>query len=195
MLGSLPILSLIATIILATAGPLETPGGDPISKGAVIGLMLTVTGFFAVIYGILLRARYEVLAPYKYLKGNGYGVMVDLGTYKGATFDGILVEFDRTFGAWSTVFGVSKIKPAAKGVFWVTFKEGVLQVPGRGKNFKAAGYTVPGSNRLVVGHKEADTPVEKTALAHELGHNIQFVAFGGWNEAEHHKRSSEHHLP
>jgi hypothetical protein len=37
-------------------------------------------------------------------------------------------------------------------------------------------------------------PIEKTALAHELGHVIHGLATGGWDQAEHHAFTKKNHL-
>lgn len=196
--GGPTLLSLIGTIIVFCSDSIVNAAtGAPVPTGVfgVHGLMVTLTLTFLAIYLYVIHLRVKDLKPFRYMTGNGYGVMVHSGKYE-TSFedDDILGQFEQAFSDWDKIFP-GKVYPKVNGkVFWVWFEPAPLHSP-RSKLIKVAGYTIAGSAKTTVAYKDPKQPLDRTALQHEIGHMIQGAVTGSWDMAEHHKRSADHKLP
>lgn len=188
------ILSVIGTIVIFSAGTLESVDGSPISTGEVRALMVVVTVAFIGIYAALLFLRWKALQPFTYYSGENYAFMVDKGKYTSAdlTKDELFRLTDLALDEWGAVFTRSKTLKVADGaLFWVWFEPyPITQV--RGSDKKVAGYTILGTRKMHVAYRTKDAPLDSTAYRHEVGHVIQGFVTGSWSEKEHHERSAKY---
>jgi len=196
--GGPTLLSLIGTIIVFCSDNIvNAKTGAPVPTGVfgVHGLMVTLTLTFLAIYLYVIRLRIKELKEFRYMAGNGYGVMVHSGKYETSFKDSdILDQFEQAFSDWDKIFP-SKVYPKVNGhVFWVWFEPAPVHDP-KSKKIKVAGMTIAGSSKTVIAYKDPKQPLDKTALQHEIGHMIQGAVTDNWDITEHHKRSAEYKLP
>lgn len=79
-------------------------------------------------------------------------------------------------------------------VKWVHMKKGLDEKPINPNWGLAKGLTMAGGSVIYVDYNEKIDAIEKTALAHELGHVIMGLATGVWNQNAHHAFSKKHGL-
>lgn len=189
------ILSLIGTIVIFSAGTLESVSGAPISTTEVRVLMVVVTTAFIGIYAALLYLRWKALKPFIYYTASNYAFMIDPGKYKGAVSTNELIRLtDLALDKWGAVFDRGKVLDAANGaLFWIWFEPHPI-TQFRGSKKKYAGYTINGTRKMHVAYRTVDAPLDSTAYRHELGHVIQGFVTGSWSEKEHHERAAKYGL-
>ena len=76
----------------------------------------------------------------------------------------------------------------------IYFRKGLDEKPISPKIGLVNGLTVAGGSTLYVDYDSKLDVLEKTALAHELGHVIHGLATGGWDQSEHHEFAKKNHL-
>jgi len=165
----------------------ELPTGVLGYQGLMVVVALAMTG----IYGWLLWRRHAELAPFVYIKGPYYAVMLHPGRYQGdRSHEAVTREFQRAFERWSKVFDQRDIwRMASSSVFWLWLKPNNLVDrwdPGK----KVAGHTISRSRKMVIAYTMSTDPLSLTSLEHELGHVIQGELTGDWSEGAHHSRAS-----
>lgn len=160
-----------------------------------LALMWTVVAVMAFIYVRLVMARKKYLDRFTFIGGPKYGFLVDFGDYKPENPEKNIPDLTtHTIAGWSKLFpGAESI--ITKDYIWVWFQPGPITRI-RGVEVKpVAGYTVVRGRDLVVGYREPNQLIGTTAFQHELGHLIQGVATGDWDEAKHHDRAKRNGLP
>jgi hypothetical protein len=190
------ILSVIGTIVIFSAGTLESVSGAPISTTEVRALMVVVTLAFIGIYAALLYLRWKALQSFTYYSGENYAFMVDKGKYKAKdlTKEELFRLTDLALDEWGAVFTRDKTLKVADGaLFWVWFEPHPITQT-RGSKKKYAGLTIMGTRKMRVSYRTEDAPLDSTAFRHELGHVIQGFVTGIWSEKEHHERAAKYGL-
>jgi len=192
--GGVTLLSTSVTIFITTMaglGKIEIEGASPWMG---VALCWTVALSMAGIYGALVRARAQELKPFIWVAhpAGRYAFMIHPGDY-----DIDLTELHDE--VLTTVNGWEALYPEAwqslrKDVVWVWFKPWPIENL-FGRSVKVAGVTVSGTHKMLVGFKEKNQPLKRTAFAHELGHIIQGFQTGDWRQDVHHARSKELGLP
>lgn len=180
----------IMTIYLMYADNVETQG----SRAEWIGLCWAIVAVFILICARFIQVRKKELD--RYIWYGKYGFMIEWLEYNPPKEDDE-AEFNRLVE--KTIKGWSEYYPKAENivknnVIWVCFKPGPITHVRGTTNKKVAGYTMAEGHKLVVGFREKDQALERTAFEHELGHLIQGHATGDWNENTHHERSKEYGL-
>ena len=124
-----------------------------------------------------------------------YGFMVD--NEKG----GYLLPAEQEFDLFvsSVVHSWEPFHPAAEllmksRVKWLYFRKGMDEKPIRASWGLVEGIVVQGGSVLYVDYDTKLDPIQKTALAHELGHVIHGLATGSWDVEEHHSFMKKNHL-
>lgn len=79
-------------------------------------------------------------------------------------------------------------------VKWLYFRKGMDEKPVHASWGLVKGITVQGGSTIYVDYNFKLDPIEKTALAHELGHVIHGLATGTWDQEEHHAFAKKNHL-
>lgn len=81
-----------------------------------------------------------------------------------------------------------------KNVKWLYFRKDMDEKPIKPSWGLNKGITVAGGSAIYVDYNFRLDPIEKTALAHELGHVIRGLATGVWDQVEHHAFMKKNHL-
>lgn len=79
-------------------------------------------------------------------------------------------------------------------VKWVYMRKNMDEKPINPNWGLAKGITIAGGSVLYVNYNDRFDTIERTAMAHELGHVIQGLATSSWSQAEHHAFSKKNHL-
>lgn len=116
-----------------------------------------------------------------------YGFIIDTEN------DGYLLPAEQEFDEYvaSVIRSWAPFHPGAEllmksRVKWLHFRQHMDEVPIKASWGLKKGITVAGGSSMYVDYNFKLDPLERTALAHELGHIIHGLATGGWNEEEHH---------
>lgn len=124
-----------------------------------------------------------------------YGFMIDTEN------EGYLLPAEQEFDAFvaSVVRSWTPFHPAAErimkgGVKWLYFRKNMDEKPINPNWGIAKGITIAGGSVMYVDYNSKVDAIEKTALAHELGHVIHGLATGEWIQAEHHAFMKKNHL-
>lgn len=168
----------LAALVLALIASFNGLNDHVPLRGWVI-LWVTVTLFWA-IYARYLQLRHRALKKIKYITKHGLIMMDDGG--KMPSREEVEAETERTLAAWQAPWEDRAKKypkvetPAevlARGVnVWV--REAPFQLHGKGPKFM--GFARPFTLQIAVGMD--GRPMERTALAHELGHLLTFRILG-----------------
>ena len=196
MLGVITVGFLVYGLIVGFQGATSS-----IVKQAPWLMAATAAGFFFV-YWRVIKIRMNDIKGFVLVGGPKYGFLVNFGSYTppGGSAE-LLSIIEQMETAWSTVafaaepvFSPAKVADAlTRDYVWVWFKPGTLDLPNMAG--KVAGYTVAMGNKMVVGYPATDSPLERTAFSHELGHLIQGNVTGVWDQTTHQQRSKTLHLP
>ncbi len=95
--------------------------------------------------------------------------------------------------AWTTHYPTAN-RILRSRVKWVYMRKNMDEKPIKPSWGLAKGITIAGGSVLYVDYNTKLDTIEKTALAHELGHVIQGLATGVWDQAAHHAFSKKNHL-
>lgn len=124
-----------------------------------------------------------------------YGFMID--NEKGGYLLPAEQEFD--FFITSVVRSWIPFHPAAERLLksrvkWLHFRKGMNEQPIKASWGLVKGITVQGGSVVYVDYDSKLDPLQKTALAHELGHVIHGLATQTWDQQEHHDFMKKNHL-
>lgn len=150
-----------------------------------IALMIVVGLAFWVPYVVLLLGRLKFTKSISYVTRQGLPVVTNGFDAKQADVE---AEIDRTIKLWDAATG-KKIAAEAIQTLFIEFKHFPVYEEGNMAR-KFAGLLK--NKWALVGYKP---DLQKTALAHELGHEIHYKLVGYYDNEECHKYMAEHHLP
>ncbi len=114
-----------------------------------------------------------------------YGFMVEANGYQlpdDALFDSVVA---RTIRAWSR-FHPDAESIIKREVCWAHFHKDLDETPLNPAKQKVEGFTFVGTHVVYVDFDKPDSPLERTAFEHELGHIIRGYATRNWDMNEHH---------
>lgn len=124
-----------------------------------------------------------------------YGFMID--TKKGGYLLPAEHEFDQfvasVIRSWMPHHPNAELIMKSR-VKWLHFRKGMDEKPIKASWGLVKGITVQGGSSIYVDYNSKLDPIERTALAHELGHIIHGLATGGWDQEEHHAFAKKHGL-
>lgn len=186
---------------------------DALSFGGVSALM-TALGVYAVasvgtaglpvflpallgwgIYAWLVSLRKKLIDSYPHM--TSHGIMVDLGAAKSKwSMSDIEAEVDRAVGMTADALGKSSGNMRAvleEKHVWLRIMPGPIQHP-QDRKVKVAGFVTQGGQCMRVGIEKSMTSIDKSALAHEVGHVLLGRCWGDWDQVKHHAFMVEHGL-
>lgn len=124
-----------------------------------------------------------------------YGFMIDneKGGYLLPTEQEFDVFIESVIRSWTPHHpGAERLMKSR--VKWLRFRKGMDEKPIKASWGLVKGITVQGGSLMYVDYDSKLDPIEKTALAHELGHVIMGLATGGWDQETHHAFTKKNHL-
>lgn len=173
--GVAAIMSGLAVYAVASVGV----GGLPVALPAVVGWAL---------YVWLVKLRRDFIA--KYPQMTKHGIMVDVGAATGRwSLQDIEDEIDRSVAMTARALGKSESNMhevlASKHV-WLRFMPGRIQHP-QDRKVTVAGFVTYGGQFMRVGVETSMDTIDRSALAHEVGHVLLGRHWSDWDQTKHHE--------
>lgn len=147
------------------------------------------------IYAWLVSMRKKLIDSYPHM--TKHGVMVDLAAARGRwTLKQVEEEIDRSVVLTAGALGKSSANMhemlASKHV-WLRFEPGPIDHP-QNRAVKVAGFITHKGEHMRVGVESSMTSIDKSALAHEVGHVLLGRHTEDWDQGRHHAFMVEHGL-
>lgn len=156
-------------------------------------MMWVISALVIGAYSIVVAKRAAKLSKFKFVKVKNFALMIEKSEYsddkpiKSSVLD--------TVQGWSEYFGDQEVnKSLSNQIIYIYFKKAPLYSPNNQVN-SVAGYNPYYTNDIYVSYKDLNHELKKTAFEHELGHVIQGLVTGVWDQSAHHKLSAELGLP
>ncbi len=127
----------------------------------------------------------------------GYNLRIWWGGYKGASARDVRQFVDVAMTRWDPVVGRDEIIRAfGNDELEVAFDRGPEITLPDGRTYRdKEGLTFGYSGFIAIAFDDPHQPLESTALAHEVGHQVLGRATKRWDPAEHHRLAEEFGLP
>lgn len=187
-LDLIPILVAVGSALYALIG-----GFEAANKTQATVLLILVPGLMMAIVAVSWWQRKKYLDSFEWYPRYGFMVDNDRGGYLLPTEQEFDTYVESVCRSW-TPFHPSAERVMKSRVKWLRFRKGMDEKPIKPSWGLVKGITVLGGSSIYVDYDSKLDPLEKTALAHELGHVIMGLATGRWIQEEHHAFTKKHHL-